>query len=192
MPNWTRNTIEISGKTDDVKQFLETVTQTDTNGEVFYTLTSCFPKPTELDNIHQGHRNIDGISCDVWYEDEDGVRPMLDLVKNELIAKYGTYKPVDWEYRFWGTKWGDCETELANDVITSDGTREITMTFDSAWGEPFMLLNDIANKYNLNIINTFSIEFEEGPYTTVYPWTPEETQEVYSKHRTGLDSLESI
>ena len=189
MPNWTDNTIEISGDLKDVQAFMDTITDKvtiDGEPEVIYNLTNCFPIPKEMVNIHEGSRTIDDVRVDTWYDDADGLRPMLDITKNELIAKYGVYKPIDWQYRFWGTKWGDCDTELLADT-TSGNTREITMTFQSAWGEPFMLLNDIANKHNLTIVNTIRHEFEDDTFTSEYPWTPEETLSTYRDHRKVLD-----
>lgn len=194
MPNWTDNTIEISGDVEDVKAFMDTITNevtVDGEPEVIYNLTDCFPLPKEMQALSQGSREIDGVRCDAWYDDADGVRPLLDITKNELIAKYGVYAPIDWQYRFWGTKWGDCDTELLSDT-TSEGTRELVFTFQSAWGEPFMLLNDIANKYNLTITNTLRHEFEEDTFTTEYPWTPEETLDVYRDHRKVLDINKQI
>lgn len=189
MPNWTDNTIEISGSVEDVKAFMDTITEeitVDGEPEVIYSLTNCFPIPKEMAKLHQGNREIDGVRYDAWYDDEDGLRPLLDITKNELIGKYGVYAPIDWQYRFWGTKWGDCDTELLADT-TSGNTRELTMTFQSAWGEPFMLLNDIANKHNLTIVNTIRHEFEDDTFTTEYPWTPDETLETYREHRRVLD-----
>jgi len=194
MPNWTDNTIEISGSVKDVNDFMDTITNkvtVDGEPEVIFNLTDCFPLPTEMKELHQGSREIDGVKCDAWYDDADGLRPLLDVTKNELIAKYGVYAPIDWQYRFWGTKWGDCDTELLSDT-TSQGTRELVFTFQSAWGEPFMLLNDIANKYNLTIINTVRHEFEDDTVTTEYPWTPEETLDVYRDHRKVLDINKEI
>lgn len=189
MPNWTDNVVEISGNVDDVKVFMDTITDNvtvDSEPETIYNLTNCFPVPKEIANVSQGSREIEGVRYDCWYDDEDGVRPMLDITKNELISKYGTYLPIDWQYRFWGTKWGDCNTTLLSDTTNGD-TREVVLTFDSAWGEPFMLLNDIATKYNLYIVNTIVHEFEEDEFKSEYPWTPEDTINEYNNHRFGLD-----
>ena len=37
------------------------------------------------------------------------------------------------------------------------------------WGEPFLLLNEIANKYNVKILNQWQIELDEGDGVTEYP-----------------------
>ena len=186
MPNWTNNNIIITGKGDDLEKFMLTITK-ELQGEPIYQLTDCVPRPKIFKTIHQGARTFDDVRCDVWFEDEDGPRPMLDITKQELIDKYGTYKPVDWEYKNWGTKWGDCATEL---LFVDDS--KIVMTFDSAWGEPFRLLNEIARKYNLKITNSALHEFEEEPVHSIYPLSDEETQKLYAEHAMVFDNLDKL
>ena len=178
MPNWTNNNIVITGEGDDLEKFMLKITDIEpTDGQPAYHLTNCMPRPKIFKNVHQGARTFDDVRVDVWFEDEDGARPMLDLTKEELIEKYGTYQPVDWEYKNWGTKWGDCQTELL-----FQGENKIVMTFDSAWGEPFRLLNEIARKYNLKITNSALHEFEEEPEQSIYPLSDKETKEIYDEH----------
>jgi len=191
MPNWTNNVIEITGNIDDVNKLMNDITTNDDN-EITYKLTKTKPIPDELQKIREGRRTIDDISYDVWYEDDDGtVRPMMDITKQELIDKYGTYKSLDWQYRNWGTKWGDCDTQVLEDT-TKDNKREVKLTFDSAWGEPFMLLNDIARDYKLNIINTHLTEFEYDSEQTNYPWTDDKTTDVYDDFRDALSSTKKM
>lgn len=191
MPNWTNNVIEITGNIDDVNKLMNDITTNDDN-EITYELTKTKPIPDELQKIREGRRTIDDISYDVWYEDDDGtVRPMMDITKQELIDKYGTYKSLDWQYRNWGTKWGDCDTQVLEDT-TKDNKREVKLAFDSAWGEPFMLLNDIARDYKLNIINTHLTEFEYDSEQTNYPWTDDKTTDVYDDFRDALSSTKKM
>ena len=191
MPNWTNNVIEITGNIDDVNKLMNDITTNDDN-EITYKLTKTKPIPDELQKIREGRRTIDDISYDVWYEDDDGtVRPMMDITKQELIDKYGTYKSLDWQYRNWGTKWGDCDTQVLEDT-TKDNKREVKLMFDSAWGEPFMLLNDIARDYKLNIINTHLTEFEYDSEQTNYPWTDDKTTDVYDDFRDALSSTKKM
>lgn len=188
MPNWTNNNIVITGEGDDLEKFMLKITDIEpTDGEPAYHLTNCMPRPKIFKTIHQGARTFDDVRCDVWFEDEEGARPMLDITKQELVDKYGTYKPVDWEYKNWGTKWGDCQTEL----LFIDENK-IVMTFDSAWGEPFRLLNDIARKYNLKISNSALHEFEEEPVQSKYPLSEEETHNLYAEHAKVFDNLDKI
>ena len=186
MPNWTNNNIIITGKGDDLEKFMLTITE-ENQGEPVYQLTNCMPRPKIFKNVHQGARTFDDVRADVWFEDEEGARPMLDITKQELIDKYGTYQPVDWEYKNWGTKWGDCQTEL---LFIDDN--KIVMTFDSAWGEPFRLLNEIGKKYNLKITNSALHEFEEEPVQSKYPLSDEETKELYAEHDMMFDRVSNL
>ena len=79
MPNWTYNTVEITGSVEDIQNFLDLVSVTDDKGVDWYDFTQCNPIPDDLRNIHQGGATIDGVRYDAWYEDEDGKRPMMDL-----------------------------------------------------------------------------------------------------------------
>ena len=188
MPNWTYNTVEITGSVENVQNFLDLVKVTDNKGVSWYDFTQCNPIPDDLRNIHQGGATIDGVRYAAWYEDEDGKRPMMDMVKDRLVKDYGTYQPIDWQYLNWGTKWGDCDTTLISDTITKD-SREVVFQFDSAWGEPFRLLNDIAIKFNLTIVNSWDIELGNGDGVSEYPWTPEDTERIYNEYEKSMQEM---
>ena len=184
MPNWTYNEVVITGTIEDVDNFMETIIVNDDE----YSLTQCNPMPNELVGLYQGYRTIDGVKHEIWYEDEDGPRPMLDMVKEELIEKYGTCQPIDWQYLNWGTKWGDCRTELVEETINKKG-KQLIFRYESAWGEPFRLLNDIAIKFNLEITNHWNIEMNQGNGVSEYPWTPEDTEQVYNEHQQDYNNI---
>ena len=189
MPNWTYNSCEITGNVDDVKAFMDTITEYNKEN-VIYNFTNCMPIPDEYNNMHEGAITIDEVREDVWYSDEDGVRPVLDMVKDRLKKEYGTYKPIEWQYRHWGTKWGDCDTELISDVITK-GKRELHFRFESAWSEPFFLLNHIANMFNLTIVNTWDIELDSDG-TTNYPWDDNYLNESIEATNQMFETLNDI
>ena len=189
MPNWTYNSCEITGSVDDVKAFMDTITEYNKDN-VIYNFTNCMPIPDEYNNMHEGAMTIDEVREDVWYSDEDGVRPVLDMVKDRLKKEYGTYKPIEWQYRHWGTKWGDCDTELISDVITKN-KRELHFRFESAWSEPFFLLNHIANMFNLTIVNTWDIELDSDG-TTNYPWDDNYLNESIEATNQMFETLNDI
>lgn len=189
MPNWTYNSCEITGNVDDVKAFMDTITEYNKEN-VIYNFTNCMPIPDEYNNMHEGAMTIDEVREDVWYSDEDGVRPVLDMVKDRLKKEYGTYKPIEWQYRHWGTKWGDCDTELISDVITKN-KRELHFRFESAWSEPFFLLNHIANMFNLTIVNTWDIELDSDG-TTNYPWDDNYLNESIEATNQMFETLNDI
>lgn len=189
MPNWTYNSCEITGNVDDVKAFMDTITEYNKEN-VIYNFTNCMPIPDEYNNMHEGAMTIDEVREDVWYSDEDGVRPVLDMVKDRLKKEYGTYKPIEWQYRHWGTKWGDCDTEIISDVITKN-KRELHFRFESAWSEPFFLLNHIANMFNLTIVNTWDIELDSDG-TTNYPWDDNYLNESIEATNQMFETLNDI
>jgi hypothetical protein len=86
MPNICRNSVEITGNTEDITKFLNTITKKDDKGEYYYSLTECNPMPKELENLNQGARTIDGVLCNVWYEDEDGARPKVWFIRTNQLA----------------------------------------------------------------------------------------------------------
>ena len=186
MPNWTDNTLVITGTGENLNKLLKKITTDDSNpSDILYNFTNCFPKPEVFEKIHQGSRNFDGVRVSAWFEDDEGARPIMDITKQELIEKYGTYQPVDWEYINWGTKWGDCDTELLSMEIVEDDPYafgKLVFAFSSAWGEPFRLLNDIAKKYNIEICNTVIHEFETTKLNSNYPWTDEDTKKIYKQY----------
>tara|TARA_R100000278_G_scaffold32191_4_gene29388 strand:- start:328 stop:894 length:567 start_codon:yes stop_codon:yes gene_type:complete len=177
MPNWTDNLLIIDGPVENVKAFFTELSSKNNN------LAALMPVPDELDKIHQGSREFDGVRVDAWYEDDEGARPVLDIRKDELTEKYGTYKSIDWQYKNWGTKWGDCETE----VFTNNEGKKI-ITFQSAWGPPWKLLHDIAVKYDIIIIDNVQYEFEPGIHIDKYPMTEEHVADNM-KVSNNLDKL---
>ena len=194
MPNWTQNTVTLTGNEVDVKAFMKTITNDITMDEdevTVYELTECLPMPKVFETIRQGARTFDDVRVDAWFEDDEGERPMLDITKQELTDKHGTYEPIDWQYRNWGTKWGDCDTRIIDETYDNDRGKVI-LSFDSAWGEPFLLLNHIARKYDLTMTNVWDIELGNGNGTTEYPWDDKETQEAIDKTNEMHDQLKGV
>lgn len=162
MPNWTMNNVEITGEKKDIDKLYDDISV----DEDVYFLANTLPTPFELTQISTGSITIDDIQYSEWYEDEDGTkRPLLDMTNDELEAKYDCNNSIDWQYLNWGTKWGDRETE----VVLKDDTR-MKLSFQSAWGEPFMLLEHISSTYNLRIVNKHVDEYDyDKLQVTKYP-----------------------
>ena len=68
----------------------------------------------------------------------------------------------------------------------SDNKREISLLFESPWNEPWMLLNDIAMKYDLTIENTWDIEMMERG-SSKYPI--DSYEEVYDRYRQEHENM---
>ena len=182
MPNWVYNNVEITGDKHSIDELYDDIT--DNTGKV--NLTNTMPTPPELTEINSGSITIDDIQYKSWYEDEDGTRrPVLDMTIDDLNAKYNCNNSIDWQYLNWGTKWGDIETN----IVTKDDT-SIKLSFRSAWGEPFLLLQHIAETYKLEIVNKFLDEFEydlDEPHRTDYPI--EDFGMVEQEHVTSFTEL---
>ena len=168
MPNICYNTASMHGRVEDVESLLQDIVDID-NDNLAYSLALAYPIPDEINKISSGMVTIDGVQHQQWLYDEEGEQvPLTDEYKEELLNKYGVLNSLDWQYANWGTKWGDMETSLTQDE-THGETRTIIFNFRSAWGQPWALLNEIANKYHLNIKNEWQVEFEYELETTIYP-----------------------
>jgi len=164
MPNWVTNQVVITGSKDCIDKLVTVIT----NDNNTYSLTNTMPTPKEFDGIHSGSITIDDIRYKNWYEDENSTRtPVLDMTLDSLKEKYNCDNSIDWQYLNWGTKWGDRDTQ-----IISKDDKSIVLTFESAWGEPFLLLQHIAETYKVEIVNKFLDEYEYDlpePHRTDYP-----------------------
>jgi len=182
MPNWCRNRISLTGTKEDIDRLLIDIT----NENDTYSLTNVMPTPKEFDGMHSGSITIDGVQYNNWYDNEDGTkRPVMDMVLDDLKEKYNCTNSIDWQYLNWGTKWGDCDTE-----VTKVNDNTLAIWFESAWGEPFLLLQHIAETYNVSICNKFLDEFEydlEEPHQTDYPI--EEFDMVEQEHTKSFTDL---
>jgi len=168
VPNICYNTTTMHGRVEDIENLLQDIVDIE-DDNVLYNLTLAFPIPEAIEKISSGAVTIDGERHSEWTYDDDGNYVALsDEYKKELINKYGVLNAIDWQYANWGTKWGDMDTTLSVDN-THGKTRTIVFNFESAWGQPWALLNDIANKYRLSIKNEWQVEFEYDIETTEYP-----------------------
>lgn len=64
---------------------------------------------------------------------------------------------VSWQYDTWGTKWGDCDT----DIITEDYTDNVgsgSITYATAWGPASGLIKEVS-RLHPNV--TIDVEYEE-------------------------------
>ena len=61
------------------------------------------------------------------------------------------------------------------------------MNFESAWGEPFILLDDIANKYDVSIKNVWCVEFEHEHTISKYPLSKLDRMQIDNTYANSLD-----
>lgn len=90
----------------------------------------------------------------------DGESPELGLTKfmpqsrdesGELVGG------VDWQYENWGTKWGDCDTDIAHEEYEG-GNGSASITYNTAWGPMSKLVAEISRQHPEL---TIDIEYDE-------------------------------
>jgi hypothetical protein len=101
MPNWCDNTLRVTGDTEALKRFVVDITNED---ESITILKNLLPFPAEL------------VGKDIL--DKEG----------NVFGQAFTDDGYSWCLRNWGTKWGDCETE-----ITVNDPDHLVIRFQSAW-----------------------------------------------------------
>ena len=114
MPNWVSTTLTVRGSEEEIKRF--------TNGiKDSKILESYVPCPAEL------HETVAGYVGDDKAEEHR-------KQQESNIAKYGHKDWYDWSYDNWGTKWGDCDTDISEPMVFSDGSWEVQARYMTAWG----------------------------------------------------------
>lgn len=178
MPNWTDNTVEITGSSEALKELREVIT----NDDDTISLTNVNDTPDIFNGIHSGSRTIGNKRYKLWREDKEGNPTGVTEEEYSLLLKLtGAMDSIDWQYKNWGTKWGDCNTEILKETKTT-----LVLNFESAWGEPFLLLDDIANKYNLTIKNVWDVEFDNAGLSN-YPMPILQRAELDNNWAKSLD-----
>ena len=64
----------------------------------------------------------------------------------------------DWQYDNWGTKWGDCDTELCDETYDIPSMSTISINYQTPWGPATGLIKEISR---LHPSVTIDIEYEE-------------------------------
>lgn len=141
MPNWVFTSYEIEGPKEDMTKFLAGlgITPTDTD-KVVKILETYYPVPQKLMDRTAGFyskealvdiqaRNLKGeVSQEVVDQEAENLR--LD---DECMEEFGYKNWYEWQYDKWGTKWGDCNTEV-DQCTERDGKYVISGRFETAWG----------------------------------------------------------
>lgn len=128
MPNWASCDLWISGPKADRTAFLDGLKKED--GGKFSILISYYPCPKELSETMTGF--IGGNTPEA-----------KDLKKRETnnLKKYGVANWYDWCCIKWGSKWGDCRTEVVRN------TSQIFIRFESPWSPPTAGLVEVSKKF---------------------------------------------
>jgi hypothetical protein len=137
MPNWTYNTLTVSGPAATLKAFQRKAAR---RGPAF-TLGSFLPAPRALAGIHTGGCHIGHDYVNQWRTNKAGENiAMPDKELAKLRAKYNATNNYDWQCQNYGTKW-DVEGSLQT------VGQHLEYTFNSAWCAPLVGLCSISRLY---------------------------------------------
>lgn len=137
MPNWVDTTLDISGSEAEVRRFVEGIKDKE-------IIKSYLPVPAELEITSTTawetipERWQEWVNDGTWtqekYDEEVAENNKLREAQLANIAKYGHKDWYEWQYAEWGTKWGDCHTDIQDVLIMDNGTASVFITFDTPWG----------------------------------------------------------
>lgn len=114
MPNWVSTTLSVKGSPAEVQRFIDGIKDSK-------ILESYVPCPEEL------HATVAG---SVGTDKAEEHRKQQE----SNTAKYGYKDWYDWSYDNWGTKWGDCDTDIGHPMQLANGSWEVVMRYQTAWG----------------------------------------------------------
>lgn len=174
MPNWSYNTLTITGNVEDMKEFYQISLKPDFSGDLSFSFSNIFPMPEKIKNTISpsssalGRKWMDeNLStkrneklAEVLGEDEN--HPDLIPFENntpekckQLQLEYGADNLYDWNCRKYGTKW-DIEA-LVSDSVKSEELFECQ--FETAWSPPSNFLDNIQAMFpGLDIKLIFELE----------------------------------
>ena len=136
MPNWCENRVTISGDTEDIAKFRETVEGLDHHGEdSVLSFHKLIPMPDELiDTTSPPTIKATQAEVDAYNSTATAVQNRTQAVTQYTVEirreKYGADNWYDWATKNWGTKWqpSDIELDAEEDYLVYH--------FDTAWGPP--------------------------------------------------------
>jgi len=163
MPNWTFNTITITGDKDAIKKFKADAVK---RGDGTLSLSSWIPTPETFEKYDTtNHPNGEGLKVgDKWWDglgshgDEVVTEELIEEFKQatkEQMEKYGVVGWYDYNVKTFGCKW-DSEVEIESE---EDG--RLTLTADTPWTAPHTWLRTLSKKYPELSFNLHAV-YEEG------------------------------
>ena len=151
MPNWVDTSFEIRGPRTELARFLDGIKEVEGTKRI---IESYLPCPTELREttstfVHASipEKWIEWVTDGSWtqeqYDERVAENRKLAEQQDSNIAKFGHKDWYDWEYTNWGTKWGDCHTDIHE---FGEKDTSISGSFDTAWGpaeEAFLRISEM-------------------------------------------------
>ena len=146
MPNWVYNNITVTGKSEEVKKFVEKANQpysTFHRGDFVVSEDGSknYDQTIIKENEHKSPLsfwNFKKPENEQAYFGASDYKPegYDELSIEEKMAISMQFKSdgwYDWNVREWGTKWDACDTEILNETYNEDGTASVQYSFSTAW-----------------------------------------------------------
>lgn len=183
MPNWTTNTVTITGAKpvlEKVKELLESKDfvfdfdkikpmpkslNIESGGIMTCAMTMASNKPTsaaykrakeQIRLPYTMHQMPAGYSA-VLTTDADVIAVGKLYLENK--EKYGATTWYDWNCDNWGTKWN-----VSDDVLDSESDTELVYYFNTAWSAPIAVLQTLSKQFPDVLIKLESTYEDDMPY----------------------------
>lgn len=150
MPNWTYNTLTVTGPLNEVSRFYSIIDPNDDSDDI-RILSRLLPMPPEYEHTISGSHPYTASDGMDWYT---------------------------WQTKNWGVKWGDAETTISSiddkiiatatefrkqwsssDLMKSEEIATFTLSYDSPWSYPDLGLQTISQKWKkLYFVNEAQFE----------------------------------
>jgi hypothetical protein len=200
MPNWTNNTITVSGSVDDIEKFEEdriaALKEFGCDPEQFITFNMVLPMPSELKGthsprkrkvakIHQMAEQHNWAADTVQWHLDNALTDEEEARLDEIKARLGYDNWYDWCNDKWGTKWDACHSEYSKDGEL------VTIRFDTAWSEPQPVIRALVRKYpTLRFTHSFFHEDSSDTITCMnYRMENGEMEASFSVETNRMDYL---
>ena len=149
MPNWCENTVNVFGKSDELKKMIELMETENSR----FDFGAVLPMPESLNVIISGGKKIDGEYITLWRKLEDGTEVAItEEEQSKLLDEYGATNWYDWNIQNWGTKWN------SGDVSVDEEYEHINYVFDTAWSPPIPVMDELSRRFPSL---TFVLRYEE-------------------------------
>lgn len=161
MPNWCSTSLVVRGPENEVKSFYEDSITLNEDGTKSYEILkghftcppelSDLPATTAFSEIPENWKKM--VDEGTWTEEEynNKVEENNSLLKQqeENLAKFGAKDWYDWQHKYWGVKWGDCETDFHEEPRPT-GHNNLwitTASFQTPWGTASPAFNELSKKF---------------------------------------------
>ena len=148
MPNWCYNSLQVSGKPDDLKKFVfdtlglpaayppqewEKDLEREQPTEKFFCFNALVPTPQNV--LEMGYDAHDKLPENIW-----------DLIQSDQPVE--NIDGYHWSIQNWGTKWDVYYNRITpNEMGWSEGCESIGFSFDTAWSPPRGWFDQVIQLY---------------------------------------------